>query len=278
MEKPLLSIIIPTYNSAKTIASALQSIVDQNVSGIECLIIDGDSTDETIHIIREYTEKYDFIHFVSEPDKGIYDAMNKGIGLSKGDYLFFLGSDDTLYDNSVLQDVIAVISQYSYDFIYGDVVFKYNRIRVGEETNYLKLLKDLNNICHQAIFYSRKVFDKLGNYSLLYPIYADFHMNIRCFRDENISKKYIHRIISVFNEKGSSHFKRSQDRFLITTHEEYVSAYEDPVALYDSVLFLEKKAETLLNSKEYRLGKRIGNIFRSMKALFGKRPKEVNTL
>lgn len=262
-----LSIIIPTYNSEKTIAETLESIVEQDVRSIECLIIDGNSSDKTIDIVKTYVDKHCFIKYISEPDKGIYDAMNKGIALAKGNYLYFMGSDDVFYSKNILHNLFLLDCFNTTDLIYGNVLFKYNQMKVGEEKTYLKLIKNLENICHQSIFYSRHIFEKLGNYNLNYPIYADFNMNIRCFRDDFISKKYIDTVICIFNEKGISHFQRSKDRYITALHEEYVQNYEDPVAMYDTVKQLETRIVELMNSKEYLLGKKFGDVFRRLKGL-----------
>ncbi len=263
-----LSIIIPTYNSEKTISETLESIVEQNVTAIECLIIDGNSSDKTINIVEQYANKYSFIKYISEPDKGIYDAMNKGIAWAQGNYLYFMGSDDVFYDKDILHNLFSLDCYNTTHFIYSNVLFKYNRKKVGEEKTYLKLIKSQENICHQSIFYSKQIFEKLGNYDLKYPIYADFNMNIRCFRDATITKKYIDTVICVFNEKGTSHFQRNKDTYFIELHEEYVKTYEDPVAMYDTLKQLETKVAELMNSKEYLLGKQIGDVIRKIKGFF----------
>lgn len=263
-----LTIIIPTYNSEKTIAETLESIVEQNVNGIECLIIDGNSTDKTVNIVKTYAIKYSFIKYISEPDNGIYDAMNKGIAIAKGNYLYFMGSDDVFYSKNTLSNLFSLDCFNKAHFIYGDVLFKYNKMKVGEEKTYLKLIKNLENICHQSIFYARHIFEKLGNYDLKYPIYADFNMNIRCFRDATITKKYIDTVICIFNEKGASHFQRNKDSYMIDLHEEYVSKHQDPVAMYDTLKQVEARVAELMNSKEYLLGKKLGDGIRKLKGFF----------
>ena len=267
MEQKRLSIVIPTFNSAATISEALNSVAKQKVSGMECIVVDGKSTDRTVGILVEYARTYPFLRFISEPDSGIYDAMNKGIALAEGDYLFFLGSDDKLYDENVLNKIFAEPSFGKTDFIYGDVIFKHNRARVGEEKNYLKLMRNQENICHQSIFYSRRVFEKLGKYDLTYPIFADFHLNIRCFRDRELTKQYINSIICIFNEKGTSHYFRNSDPFLVEVHEEYVRNHLDPVATFDTARQLETRIVELMNSKDYLLGKKIGDGMRRMKGI-----------
>ena len=118
MTKPFFSIIIPTFNSACHIKSCLNSIVCQNYLDWEVLIMDGVSKDDTVKIAESYSDSR--IHVYSEPDKGIYDAMNKGIKKAQGEWLYFLGSDDWLVDNEVLANVSNQLS-HDLDVFYGDV-------------------------------------------------------------------------------------------------------------------------------------------------------------
>ena len=274
MAKPKLSIIIPTFNSEKTLRNTLHSVVNQQYNPIECLIIDGGSTDTTISIVQEFSDKHPFIRFVSEPDQGIYDAMNKGIDMASGDFLYFLGSDDLLYSDQTLLEIFNTPDIENTQFIYGNVVFKHSKIRLGEEKNYLKIIKSLENINQQAIFYHKSIFGKLGKYDLRFPIYADFNFNIKCFRDTTISTKYINKTICIFNEKGTSYSQRNKDRYIETVHADYVSEHEDAVALYNTVKHLENELASLYLSKDYLIGKRIGNTIRRMRSLI--RSKEVN--
>ena len=102
----LITIIIPTYNCEKTIGDALDSILGQSIKEVEVLIVDGLSTDRTLEIVAQYQTKHANIVLHSEKDEGIYDAMNKGIGLAKGDWLYFMGSDDTLFENTTLEKYV----------------------------------------------------------------------------------------------------------------------------------------------------------------------------
>ncbi len=265
-----LSIVIPTYNSAKTLQETLESVVNQTFKSFECIIIDGNSKDETPSIAQGYAEKHEFIHFVSEPDKGIYDAMNKGIKIGRGDYLYFMGGDDVLYNNIVLEELFSLPCFHNTQLIYGDVIFKHSKIRVGEEKSYLKLIKNLENISHQSIFYSRELFEKIGSYDLRFPIYADYNFNIKCFKNPDISKKYVNAVICIFNEKGTSYSQRNKDRFIENVHSDYVYQHEDPVALYDTVKYLEHELATVYVSKNYLIGKKIGDTVRKVRFLLKK--------
>lgn len=194
----MISIIIPTYNSESTIRRCLDSIVMQEYQQWEVLLMDACSVDKTRDIATSYHDDRIFIH--SKPDKGIYDAMNKGIKCAHGDWLYFLGSDDYLYDSKVLQYVANEFSN-QYDVVYGDVFAP----QLSQEYNGEWQIGLLNfNRCHQAIFYSRKIFNLLGLYNLKYAIYADYDFNLKWFLDERVKSKYINRIIANFSDGGIS--------------------------------------------------------------------------
>lgn len=206
----MISIIIPTFNSAKTLRACLHSVIEQTYREKEILIIDGGSTDDTISIINEFSEKEPSLRFISEPDNGIYDAMNKGISLSQGEWLYFLGSDDSLADNQVLEDVQRVLKTGKVKFLYGDVRLVPSKIIYGGKYNWFRLLK--RNISHQAIFYHRDLFDALGSFQQRYSIVADWVFNIHCFR-QGVKKKYIRRVIADFCEDGLSSTNRKDVNF-----------------------------------------------------------------
>lgn len=200
MNPPLISIVIVTFNAGSTLQSAIDSVLSQTYKHTELVIIDGDSKDNTLEIIKKNSARLGY--FISEKDKGVYDAMNKAIDAAKGDWILFLGADDTLYNDKVLSDIFAGRDIEEVDLLYGDVEFTTNKKRYGAEKDYLRLVE--RNICHQAMFHHRRIFEKLGKFSMRYPVLADFEMNIRIFHDETISKKYIPIIITFFNNTGMS--------------------------------------------------------------------------
>ena len=146
-----LSIIIPTYNSASVLPKALDSIVGQTFGDWEVLIMDGVSTDDTLKVAQSYNDSR--IRINSEPDKGIYDAMNKGIGKARGEWLYFLGSDDWLLNDNVLHDVFAQDAD-SYDVVYGEVEAPHLASNHSGEWTLQTIDR---NRCHQAILYRRQV-------------------------------------------------------------------------------------------------------------------------
>lgn len=205
--QPYISIIIPTLNSDETIEECLNSIISQTFSNFEIILLDAVSDDNTINIVRDFRDKRIKIH--SEPDKGIYDAMNKGIKLAIGEWLYFLGSDDRLYNNNVLNNVFKYMINGKYQVIYGNVL-RDNKIYDGE-FDWLKFYT--LNICHQAIFYKRDVFNKIGEFNLKYRVIADYDLNIRWFLNNKIKKKYIEEIIAEYSEDGFSSYNSEDNSF-----------------------------------------------------------------
>lgn len=200
--KPEFSIIIPTFNSEKLIELCLDSITNQNIKDYEIIIIDGGSTDRTADIIEQKLHDHPNWKFISEPDKGIYDAMNKGMHLTRGNWLFFMGSDDTLYASDTLEKVKECISE-NVDFLYGNVLHKQSNKIVDGEFDTGKLFQ--KTICHQAIFYNKKLCDSVGTYNLDYKICSDWEYNLRCFaRTSKI--KHINQIICNYDGSGVSSF------------------------------------------------------------------------
>jgi len=196
---PKISIINPNYNHGQSLEEAIRSVLLQGYPNLEYILIDGGSTDNSLEIIKKYEPWIGY--WVSEKDEGIYDAMNKGINIAKGEWLYFLGSDDILCSN-ILGKVFINKKNLSADIVYGDVILKNCKKRYLGKFNFEKLTK--NNICHQAIFFRKKVFEKLGLYNNKYKILADWEFNFRWINDRGIKKRYCNEIIAIFNEQGIS--------------------------------------------------------------------------
>lgn len=194
-----LSIIIPTFNSAKVIGRALDSIVNQIFDDWEVLVMDGASTDGTANVVKSFNDKR--IKFYSESDKGIYDAMNKGIRRSQGEWLYFLGSDDWLYDKDVLACFFRDNDFSQYDVVYGDVNAPHLNERNQGEWSLDSLMY---NRCHQAIFYKKYLFAKFGYYNLKYKVWADFDFNLKWFLNVKTKSSYVSKSISFFSADGIS--------------------------------------------------------------------------
>jgi glycosyltransferase involved in cell wall biosynthesis len=200
---PFFTIIIPTFNSAKFIEKCLNSVFNQTFSGFEILIIDGVSNDNTLDICKSYNDSR--IKIISEKDDGIYDAMNKGIKLAKGNWLYFLGSDDILFNNLVLEKVAKFITKAKVSIVYGNVKINgktgwtNNSLVYDGEFNLKKIL--IKNICHQAIFYSKSIF-KDEFYNLKYNVCADYDLNLKLFKKYKF--KYMAITTATFTGGGTS--------------------------------------------------------------------------
>lgn len=205
MNPPLISVITPTLNSGAKIAGTVTSILSQEKGLYEFLVIDGGSTDDTLAHVRAQGPA---LRCLSEPDEGVYDAMNKGIRLTSGEFLYFLGAGDRLLPG-VLKAVAAEIRKLPCQgkdsrptLLYGNVDWSsYSRPYDGR-FNRFKLLR--RNICHQAIFYQRSVFERLGFYNTKYRLLADWEFNIRCFNDQGVHKRYIPLRIADYEARGKS--------------------------------------------------------------------------
>lgn len=229
-KSPLFSIIIPTYNSGLTLSVALNSVFNQTFTDLEVLVIDGLSSDNTLDIVKNYKKKFNNIRIYSENDQGIYDAMNKGIDLAMGEWLFFMGSDDSFYEPTTLELLINREELVNNDIVYGNVYSTYFNGSYDGLFTYSKLMNQ--NICHQSIFFRKSVFNKTGKYNLKYKAYADWNHNISWFFSSKVSKIHIDQIIANFTYGG------------------YSSVYDDKAFKSDKIFLLIAKGIGKLNVSE----------------------------
>ncbi len=213
---PLFSIVIPTYNSEKTIGHCLESVLSQTYTDYEILIIDGLSIDNTAEIVSLYTGRTKKIKWQSGKDKGTYDAMNKGIQLAKGHWLYFLGSDDTLLNKNTLENISLILKSSVAKVVYGNVLIQGNAVWAPDGSIYdgnfdlAKLM--VKNICHQAIFYNSEFIKKNGFvYNIKYNVLSDWDFNLKCWA--KTSFLYVEQTIAKFNAGGSSTSVSVKDDF-----------------------------------------------------------------
>jgi glycosyltransferase involved in cell wall biosynthesis len=190
----ILSIIIATYNAELHIKGCLDSIVENVFESYELIIIDGKSTDSTLKIIKSF--KSIDTNIISEVDKGIYDALNKGVGYARGKWVMFLGADDRLLPTftSLLHELTDQQAIY-----YGNCKNGSNQLG-GRFTAY-KLAK--MNLCHQAILYPLPAL-KRYQFDLNYPVFADYLLNMQCWGDASIVKNYLDIDIAYYHMEGFS--------------------------------------------------------------------------
>lgn len=206
-----ISIITATYNSAATIADTINSVLSQDYSDIEYLVIDGGSSDATIEIVKANAPKFGGrLRWISENDHGIYDAMNKGIRMATGDIVGILNSDDYYTSNDVLSTYANAFKTSKVDAVYGDIHF----IRDGQPHKVARyysskifrptLLRFGFMPAHPSFYVRRSVYEQAGFYSLDYKIGADFEMMVRLFRKYRISYKYIQKDMVTMRMGGAS--------------------------------------------------------------------------
>lgn len=205
-----ISVITVCKNAAAHIEQAIQSVVNQTYPHVEYLIIDGKSSDRTLDIVNAYADKIDYV--VSEPDDGIYAAMNKGIRKATGDFLYFLNSDDYLVDSYVFQELADFIAQQpKCDFVYGQMEMRMGKSgrkiqRIPRPAEQLKeaLLSYSEGPQHSTSFFGRHLFDRLGLFDETYRISADYDWFLRVAQDPEAVVCYFPRLISSFSNQGLS--------------------------------------------------------------------------
>jgi glycosyltransferase involved in cell wall biosynthesis len=193
---PLFSIITIVLNGEQFLERCVKSVISQDYEQKEHIIIDGGSVDNTINIIEKY-DKY-ISNWISEEDNGIYDAYNKGVSLSKGDYIYFLNCDDYFAHPSVLSQIASVLRDNPVNLLHGNVNIEW---KSGVRTNKVQINTDYElftkTICHEAVFASRHLFQKIGCFNTRFKICADREWLLRAFKKHNIKPLYADILISV---------------------------------------------------------------------------------
>lgn len=196
--RPIVSVITVVRNGGDTISLTLASVRQQSLSDIEHVIVDGASSDNTVDLIR--TNHHDRLRWISEPDLGIYDAMNKGIAMARGEWILFLGADDELVDRSVLSDIFTDQGIQKYDLICGMSVYRNGRACVPRLDWHTLIF---NTVHHQAVFYHKRLFDDF-RYRTDIPVVADYELNLYAYL-HRLPVLFLDRQIAVSGNFGISH-------------------------------------------------------------------------
>ncbi len=194
-----VSIITSCFNREATIRGAIESVLAQDYPDIEYIVVDGASKDNTLAVVNEYKDK--IVKIVSEPDHGMYEAINKGIRLATGDVIGLLHSDDFLYDNHVISDIAAQFNQTGADFLYGDGLFvnaentdKVVRKWIGGSYRLWKVRHGWLPL-HPTCYIKRSIFEHLGGYNETYKIAADSDLLFRYLASGLLSVTYLKEYI-----------------------------------------------------------------------------------
>lgn len=198
MRAKLFSIIMATYNCGPKLEATIESVLSQKPNLFELIVIDGGSTDGTLELLKKYEHR---LRFVSEQDNGVYEALNKGIEMASGKYLYFIGGGDLLR-RDILEQLEETMPDDELVFVYGMVHLRKTGKCYWREFGRADLR--VRNICHQSIFYERAIFGLIGKYDLQYQVLADWVFNIKCFVHEGIQKRYIDKVIADYEGGGLS--------------------------------------------------------------------------
>lgn len=202
MKKFKVSVITCVLNAEDTIERTIKSVLSQSYPSIEYLVIDGGSTDGTLNVIESYEDEIDY--WISEPDNGIYHAMNKGAKVATGDYLYFLNADDWLVGETVIESVFQEIKGEQPSLIYGNTIRVYPGFEVVISRKFRKTLLKRGEVpSHQASFISRNSFWELDGYEEQYRSAGDFDLFCRMY-EEGFSSSHINRTIANVSSGGLS--------------------------------------------------------------------------
>lgn len=203
-----VSIITVSFNSAKTIADTIDSVLNQDFPDIEYIIVDGDSTDGTVDIIRQNENRIS--QWISEKDQGMYDAMNKGIAMATGDVIGILNSDDIYMNTHVISDLMRVMQSQNTEVVFADLI-------LVDSSNQNKIIRYYDSgrfhpskfkfgwmPAHPTVFVKRELYQKVGKFSTTYQIAADYEMLIRMLAIEKASYAYYPKPVVRMRSGGAS--------------------------------------------------------------------------
>lgn len=236
-----VSIITATYNSQNCIAHCIESVLFQDYNNIEHIIVDGVSKDQTLNIIKSYqNNKRSNIILTSEHDKGIYDALNKGISKATGAIVGFVHSDDMLSTETIISQIVRTFKTFNCDGVYGDLEYvdKHNTdrvIRYWKSRNFTRsLLKRGWMPAHPTLFLKKDVYNTHGVFNLNYTIAADYDFILRVFNDPNRKFAYLPEVITKMRIGGASN--RSIKNIALKTKEDFIALKKNKVGGIYSVL------------------------------------------
>lgn len=206
-----ISIITATYNSALTAKDTFDSVLSQTYEDIEYIVVDGLSKDNTVDIIKEYEPRFNGrMRWVSEKDKGLYDAMNKGIAMATGDVVGILNSDDFYTSDDILETIAVTMSDNNIDAVYGDIHFVNDDnlkkcVRYYSSAIFKRSLMQIGLMpAHPSFYCRRDVYTRYGAFDTSYKIGADFESLLRYIYINRISTKYIKKDFVTMRTGGAS--------------------------------------------------------------------------
>ena len=222
---PSISIVTPVLNDVRNLEQTIQSVIDQEYNNIEYIIIDGGSTDGTIDIIKKYEDQITF--WVSEPDKGIYDAQNKGVFKAKGKYFAVLNSGDYYAEKDVVSKVAAcIIDDPEVDYIYSNALI----IKKMEGRRVVEFYSDISNIwkftpiLHPTLFSKTSLFHDFGGFDVSYKVAADYDYMCKLYVNNARGKK-IDKFTVFFRQGGVSSLNNESPMEIFLIQKQYDRAH-----------------------------------------------------
>jgi glycosyltransferase involved in cell wall biosynthesis len=204
-----LSLITVCYNAGHLLDATLQSALNQSFKDFELVIVDGGSKDNTLQVLEPYKAYIGTL--ISERDKGIYDAMNKGVKAAKGEWVYFLNAGDSFFNSQVLKDIFTSPLHRESDFLYAKVQTLNEPTGLdylaGEEVSF----KDFYfryPICHQASFARKALFEQLGDFNTHYKLISDTEWFIRLFKTPGVRKTFLNQVVAYYDVTGATYLKR----------------------------------------------------------------------
>ena len=220
-----ISVITTTYNSGRTIGDTLESVLRQTYSDVELIVVDGASRDDTMDVVRRYEPRFGGrMHWTSEPDRGIYDAMNKGIARATGDVIGILNSDDFYTSDTVLERVAEAMAGGDVDAVYGDIHYVrdgdlHKCVRYYSSRPFRRGLMRLGFMpAHPSFYCRREVYERCGTFDTTYRVAADFENLLRLIYVNRIKTRYLPVDFVTMRTGGASTSGLSSHRQIMRDH------------------------------------------------------------
>lgn len=218
-----VSVITPVFNGAETIESCIKSVLSQSYKDLEHLVIDGDSEDLTLEVVKKFADRVTKV--VSGPDDGIYDALNKGIKIATGDIIGVLGSDDIYTHEKVIEDVVAAFKKENVDSCYGDLQYV-DRHDLNKVIRYWRSSEYQHGKFrggwmppHPTFFVKKEIYEEFGCFNTNFKIAADYELMLRFLERYKISTHYIQEVLIKMRIGGVSN--RSLKNMFLKSYEDY---------------------------------------------------------
>lgn len=261
---PKLSIITVNLNNAEGLERTIESVVSQTFTDYEFIIIDGGSTDGSVEIIKQYADK--ITYWVSEPDKGIYNGMNKGIKVAKGEYCQFLNSGDWLFDGTVLSDFF-LDTTYTEDLIYGNIYTPEKMYVYPQKLSFYTFYS--GSLGHQSTFIKRTLFDTIGLYNEKNRIVSDWQFFVIAIVKNEVTYRKIDRTVCYFVKDGISVNPANKQLIIQEKNKVYERFFSAIIEDYRRFETMENELISYKNSKIIQNIKKIQNkdIYKRIKGI-----------